>query len=293
MIKKKYFKIKRIILNYLIHHFTYLYRPSSAPYISGDTFRSISDHIYDESKKLNPKKVKKNDIVFVSSDLVNQYFKKIHKKIENKYILISHNSDKNITEKEKEYLDDKVIYWFAQNLSIKQDEKLGVIPIGLENLRYHLNGELGDFVTKTNIVKKNMVLASFSVSTNQEVRENLLNLSKNKSFIEIKKFLDHKTYFENLKLYKFNLCPEGNGLDTHRIWESVLAESIPIMVRNFFTINLALLKFPILLLDDWSDLNNLTNDYLNHYYLNQFQNFHKSDVLKIDYWLKEINNKKL
>ena len=53
MIKKIYFKIKRKSLNFLIHNFSSLYRPPSNPYISGDTFRKLANHIFDETKKLS------------------------------------------------------------------------------------------------------------------------------------------------------------------------------------------------------------------------------------------------
>ena len=33
-----------------------------------------------------------------------------------------------------------------------------------------------------------------------------------------KNFKTHKEYTKNLAKFKFNLCPNGNGVDTHRIW---------------------------------------------------------------------------
>ena len=293
LIKKIYFKQKRKILNYLIHNFTFLYRPSSEPYISGDTFRKHADHVYDESKKFNPKNVKINDIVFLSANLIEEYFYDIHKKIKNKYILISHNSDRNITEKDRTYIDDKIIFWYAQNLSIKQDKLIGSIPIGLENLRFQLNGVLNDFIEKPNIKNQNKILASFSIATNPEKRENLMKIAKNNTIIDVKNFANHKSYFEGLQLYKFNLCPEGNGLDTHRIWESVLAKSIPIMIRTSFTENLNSLGCPLMLLEDWVDLNKLTVQYLEQYYEDQLNNKNISPILNINYWLNEFNNRQV
>ena len=47
------------------------YRPSSYPFISGDTFRSIADHIIDETNQsLNPDRVKPYDIIFLKTDCV-------------------------------------------------------------------------------------------------------------------------------------------------------------------------------------------------------------------------------
>ena len=293
LIKKIYFKQKRKILNYLIHNFTFLYRPSSEPYISGDTFRKHADHVYDESKKFNPKNVKINDIVFLSANLIDEYFYDIHKKIKNKYILISHNSDRNITEKDRAYIDDKIIFWYAQNLSIKQNKFIGSIPIGLENLRFQLNGVLNDFIEKPSIKNQNKILASFSIATNPEKRENLMKIAKNNTIIDVKNFANHKSYFEGLQLYKFNLCPEGNGLDTHRIWESLLVKTIPVMEDSVFTKNLASLNFPILVLESWQDLNDLSSKDLENIYKDETEKKQFDEVVKLEYWINFINRKKI
>jgi hypothetical protein len=292
LIKKIYFKQKRKILNYLIHNLTYLYRPSSEPYISGDTFRKHADHIYDESKKFNPKNIKTNDIVFLSANLIEEYFINIHRDVKNRYILISHNSDRNITEKEKAYIDDRIIFWFAQNLDAKQDENNGLIPIGLENLRYQLNGVLKDFQTTENIEKSKITLLSFNVVTNNKERKKVLESLKNNRFIEKNSLGNHREYFEELKKYKFNLCPEGNGLDTHRIWESLLASAIPVMIRNTFTENLASLNFPIMLLDEWEDFNSFSIEDLNNYYKKETASKSFFDIVSYEYWLNKIKSKK-
>lgn len=291
LLKKIYFKQKRKILNYLIHNFTFLYRPSSEPYISGDTFRKHADHVYDESIKLNPKNVKINDTVFISSTLVDTFFKEIHPLIDNEYILISHNSDRNITQEEIKYLDNKILHWFAQNLEGKNN-KISVIPIGLENLRYQLNGVLSDFQTTENIEKSKITLLSFNVVTNNKERKKVLEALKNNRFIENNNFGNHKEYFEELKKYKFNLCPEGNGLDTHRIWESLLALAIPVMLRNTFTENLASLNFPIMLLDEWEDFNSFSIEDLNKYYKKETASKSFFDIVSYEYWLNKIKSKK-
>ena len=291
MIKKIYFKLKRRVINYLLHKYTFIYRPSSRPYISGDTFRKISDHIYDESKKMNPLKVKKNDIVFISNTLVDSFFIEIHPFINNEYILISHNSDRNITQEEIKYMDNKILHWFAQNMEGKNN-KTSVIPIGLENLRYQLNGVLSDFQSTENIEKSKITLLSFNVVTNNKERKKVLESLKNNRFIEKNSLGNHREYFEELKKYKFNLCPEGNGLDTHRIWESLLALAIPVMIRNTFTENLASLNFPIMLLDEWEDFNSFSIEDLNKYYKKETASKSFFDIVSYEYWLNKIKSKK-
>ena len=82
--------IKNLYHKIIIERYPKLFRPSSKPFISGDTFRKYADHIFDESTSFNPEDVKKNDTVFINSDLIEVYFQIQHPKISSKYFLISH-----------------------------------------------------------------------------------------------------------------------------------------------------------------------------------------------------------
>ena len=63
------------------------------------------------------------------TDLINIYFKKTHhpRKIFEKYILITHNSDINVDDFIDRYMDSKIIHWFSQNLS-SDTSKATLIP---------------------------------------------------------------------------------------------------------------------------------------------------------------------
>ena len=115
-------------------------RKPSYPFVSGDTFRKECDHIFDEIKKCDPININNNDFVFVKSDLLKEFFHNVHPKIKNKYNLVSHNSDEAINNNYKKYLDEKVLNWYAQNVEEKFDDRIKIIPIGLEN-RWHLKME--------------------------------------------------------------------------------------------------------------------------------------------------------
>ena len=65
--------IKQKIRNYTILKNPNIYRPTSLPYVSGDGFRRLADHIFDETQSINPKKIKYQDIVFIRSDLIKIY----------------------------------------------------------------------------------------------------------------------------------------------------------------------------------------------------------------------------
>ena len=277
--------------------YPWLYRPTSDPYISGDTLRKFSDHILDETGTLNPKKVNNNDIVFVRTDLIDLFFSYYHKQIDSKYILISHNSDESITTEQTKYLDSKIIHWFAMKLDFPMNEKISPLPSGLENKRYLANGKIKNFneallISEKSDIKKNKILCSFSVHTNYKVRNPLLLQSKKDNKVDVKNFDSSYEYLKELSTYKYNLCPEGNNYESHRIWESLLFGCTPIVLSNKVNNNFFDLGVPILIIDKWTDLNDydITDlDKLNEVNINKdYKKF-----VEAKYWKNLINLKKI
>ena len=59
MVDKLIKKLKIRFFWITLERFPNLFRPKSNPYISGDTFRNISNHIFDESSTLDASNIKK------------------------------------------------------------------------------------------------------------------------------------------------------------------------------------------------------------------------------------------
>jgi hypothetical protein len=69
---------------------------------------------------------------------------------------------------------------------------------------------------------------------------------------------------QRLSEYEFCICPEGNGVDTHRLWEALYVKTIPIVIKSDFTDILLENSVPIVVLDDWSQLDESNLDYSNY-----------------------------
>ena len=291
-------RLKNIFLGRTLSKYTGLYRPSSLPFLSGDTLRNYADHIYDETKKLNPNNVKKNDIVFLKTDFLESYFKTCHISIDSKYILITHNSDIPIEDSDLIYLDEKIIHWFGMKLNVEMDQFISPLPSGLENKRYLQNGLVKNFKKVLDSdkfdtdSKINKVFCSFSEHTNLEVRKPLMKIAKEKDDVEIKKFNIPYEYLNELSKYKYNLCPEGNNFESHRIWESLLFNCTPIVVENKVNRNFFNLGVPMVILESWEEFKDLSiNDLDEINERNKNKNF--KEFVSFDYWEKQILSKKL
>ena len=282
LIKKEFYKLT-------LERFPGAYRPNSLPYISGDTFRKFSNHIFDETRSFSPKKVKNNEIIFLNSELIEIFFNIHDPKIKSKYILISHNSDKSPSREELNLISENVIHWFVQNLEINNNSRISFLPIGLENKRWLKNGIFRN--TTDSDFKSKLVLSSFNVYNNYSVRKMVLDIANTNKNVENKKFSNSKKYFKELKQYKFILCPPGNGPDTHRIWESLMYKTFPIFELNSFTNNLKNLGVPALYLNSWSDLGSISDKDLILEYKN-LSNLN-SDMIYFDFWDNQFKSKLL
>lgn len=276
-------KLKRILVAKL-----HLNRTNNYPYISGDGFRALAQHVYDESSDFEPSRVETGDIVFINPDFIVSYFKDKHPHIKNKYILISQNSDLGIEKVHTDFIDDKIAHWFAKNV-LYGHEKITPIPIGLTNNFLNKIGKTSDmsFARKNDLTQKTTGMSyGFSLASGQE--RIMLQKMLEKHDLGFNVF--EKTqgaYFKKMSGYSFVVSPEGNGADCHRTWEALYLECIPIAKENYFINHFKALGLPILTIKDWNEIESFDEDFLNRRYNELKKDFnHKS--LFMDYWIERI-----
>ena len=90
-------------------------------------------------------------------------------------------------------------------------------------------------------------------------------------------------YLVSMIQHKFCLCPRGNGIDTHRLWESLYSRTVPIVryenaYRDFKDL-------PILFVDDWSVI---TEQYLTQKYDEMCGMEWDFSKLKASWWWKQF-----
>ncbi|EKD71930.1 MAG: hypothetical protein ACD_46C00060G0002 [uncultured bacterium] len=297
----KYLIVKQKIFDYLFYFFRGIGRlyikyffdccPASYPYITGDGFRKLADHIYDNKNKyIAVEEVKENNIVFVGIESVEDFFNQIHPQIKNRYTLITHNGDIGISQMLANKIDDKIIKWYAQNVEIKH-QKLIPMPIGLENKHYYNNGIpcLYNKIRKKTVSKNSRILFGFSVSTNIEERQQAYDyLTTNSLTDKINLKINPWTYLNILNKYNFVASPPGNGIDCHRTWEAIYLGVVPIVKRSIMTEYFYKLGLPLWIIDDWNELNNLNeNDLLIKY--REFESRFDSPAIFMEYWKKKIS----
>lgn len=283
--KRIYTKVKRRITKLLKLHLT------SYPYVSGDTFRAMADHIYDTDLHLDPTHIQDKQVVFVQSFLIDTFFQNVHPNIHASYILITHNGDKNIDTAYIPYFNDKkIIHWFAQNCQVAHP-KLTPIPIGIENKSYFLHG-IPKYFTKLSRQKTSRELRifyKFNPHTNISERTTALHsLQSNPLARTDATWHDPYTYLSALKNYAFVASPPGNGEDCIRTWEALYLRTVPVVKHSAATEYFASLGLPLWVIKDWGELDGITeNDLVDKY--DTLMNNANLDPLHMDFWIRKIN----
>lgn len=268
-------------------------RESSAPYISGDSFRASCDFVCDElSKSVNPDKVKEGDTIFVKTDLLNYFFKRIHPRIKSPYVLVTHNSDASIPSHFAHYLkEDKIIAWFGQNLENSTHPKIHPIPIGIANRCWaHGNVEIVSKMQQVGFgMKKNILLyMNFHAQNYIQERGRVFAMFKEAPYCTLSPAKEYSAYLLDLAQAKFVLSPRGNGLDCHRTWEALLMGAIPIVKTS--SLDPLFANLPVLIVKDWSEIN---KDFLEKKYIEMQQMNFQMEKIYFDYWRNLIETYKV
>jgi hypothetical protein len=85
-------------------------------------------------------------------------------------------------------------------------------------------------------------------------------------------------YLNELASCKFAAAPRGNGLDTHRLWESLYLGSYPIVKTSFLDSLYA--DLPVVIIEDWSQV---TEEFLKEKYIelnSRSFNYEKMNIKK-------------
>jgi hypothetical protein len=233
----------------------------------------------------NSFEINENDVLFVNSMTIKHLFHHLNKLDNLKNIkLITHQTDISIDKKLFSIKPKCVSEWYSPNISYAHPA-LKVIPLGIANNYSKKNLLINDLMTITKKKeKKEKLYLNFVESTNRSKRVNIYDYFRTKKWVVVDDpILSLGEYKERLNDHKFILCPPGNGVDTHRVWESLYLGSIPVVEKNI--VNQQYAGLPII---TYTKLEELTFEYLDYESSKLKENF---DLLTIDKWWEILKDK--
>jgi len=219
---------------------------SNYPFISGKNFADECELVVTRKTikhKSISKEIEQSASIFVEGHLFYN-FVDTFKEILGGKVIISGNSDANITQKPE--FSNYPSALFIQNSTIPSDDVFKTIPIGLENISHARSGfkfqhkEVKKFETLDRILLPPM-------SPTNQVRVKILEEASNLEIFDVQSgFRSTSEYFKLVRKYKFIFVCEGNGFDTHRLWEVLYQNSYPVIIETSWAQSLKWLELPIL-----------------------------------------------
>jgi len=144
---------------------------------------------------------------------------------------------------------EKFDHWFTPNLEKKIHDRIYPLPLGIYTPNYART------LAKTTselqaIPKTELCYANFSMTVNYRIlvaewahQQPYINCHFPKRLqtqgqqlemdILSDEPLSQDTLLQTLASHQFAICPIGNGLDTHRMWECILTNTVPIAQDNY------------------------------------------------------------
>ena len=231
----------------------YFYRKNNSPFLSGDVFADNADvQVYPPRYRTsNPTRREVSDarIIFCPSGMVSNFFQDYKGSI-NAKILVFGNGDEEFSSFDFQ-IPSSVRKIYIQNLMFTED-KFHVLPIGLENIRLIRNGFPKNFSPDAQVKFDKILIGPFS-QTHQS-RKILQETNYGQEFFfQQREFLSPREYFSLASKYKFVASPRGNGIDTHRFWETLYFGNLPVIESSPWSKNLQMLDINFLLTEDWSN----------------------------------------
>ena len=183
--------------------------------------------------------------------------------------------------------------WFATNRE-HTAPNLIAIPIGITNdcddsplHRIYGNTDVMMEVLSEPRTIKNTIYMNFQVHTYPSERKPVYDMFKDKTWVtvgNIENTLRGRTRFlRDIRSHKFVLCPRGGGVDTHRLWETLYMESIPIVKRHIAMNDFG--DLPICWINDWSEV---TPEFLDSEYKRITGTTWNLEKLTFSYWAKLV-----
>jgi hypothetical protein len=258
-------------------------------FITGDRFLKIANENKDKSIQYI-----KTDPLWLGPRWRGEWRGKPHF-IEPGKVWITGHSDYGINDTVFHIYKDLCHVWFATNCTVN-NPKIVQIPIGItndcdDNPVHRIFGNLyimQEVMSLPRVVRTDKkVYLNFSVNTYAVERKPLMEMFMIKDWVTVgisePTLSGRRRFLEEIRNHNFVLCPRGNGIDTHRLWETLYMESIPIVRRTP-----ALTQFedlPISWVDSWEEV---TPEWLDREYERITSREWCLDKLKMSYWKTRI-----
>jgi hypothetical protein len=193
-------------------------------------------------------------VIFCPSNRLNEFLEDYNSYI-NASVIICGNSDFEFHQLPKP-LPASVKQLFLQNSFISENPLISTLPIGIENFRWGVNGNPKFMKSDITFMdrKAEVLIGPFGLThpIRYEIKEKFSGGGISGASLLAER-CGPREYSEIASKYRFVGAVRGNGVDTHRLWETLYRGSIPLIQNDEWAMGLRGLNLPIIEIDNWEE----------------------------------------
>jgi hypothetical protein len=194
------------------------------------------------------------EVVFCKIDEVMRFFERV-RLTRRRVVLVSGQGDFPCDGWRQGFLPANVTHWFATNVT-EHHPRITALPLGLgsPSSATTLTAEAISKARRDARPRDKWLYVNFRSETNPAMRGPVFEFFQNRPedwvlFEPPGERGNNGRFLDQILRHRFVLCPPGNGVDTHRMWEALVAGAIPVVLRSQ-----AMKPFeslPVLFVDDY------------------------------------------
>jgi len=262
-------------------------------FISGATLANRADSVFSrtisqyEMPVYHNIDIKSGYSIFCKTDNIYQLFNLLNIRSDLSDLkIITHESDYAITKDIFDLKPANVEKGYAINVNYDH-KNLIPIPLGIANSYCGITLKVNN-LNSLKYSPTKLLYINHRVNTNPEERQWIYDYFSDKEWCTIKTpNLSLEEYKIDLDDHKFMLCPNGNGIDTHRLWECLYHKGIIPVIESHVNYKMCEL-YPVLIVHSFKDL---TEEFLKQKYHEIKSKDFDSEILSVDYIINKIKNK--
>ena len=177
--------------------------------------------------------------------------------------------------------------WAAPHIPNPFDSSGLCLPIGVQELSLNRNGRAAYLTFQP--VKNKLVLVGPFGPTHQ-ARSVFSGWFGTSTIDVMHRRLRPNAYARLASDYKFVVCPRGNGIDTHRFWETLYRGSIPIVESSNWAKYFQSHGVPMVVVSDFEELLSWNESDFHAIWLQHTKTPSEIESLWPEYWLKRVQS---
>lgn len=223
--------------------------------ISGNRFAALCEGSWADDKRNGRERPPASGLLYLKSENVLPFFELLDRcDPDEQYVILSTNSDLAVDsdgdlcnifhfrrgdDGKRRRVPRQVRKWFACNLVSAPTDRVRHLPLGLCNGTDWGAGCVNEWKRAAAAPRriKNQVLCCFSTPTNPAARESCRNFFVDKPWATVlggKTELDlaPQDFAAAMRTHEYIVSPVGNGPDCHRVFESWMVSSTPVILMS-------------------------------------------------------------